>query len=244
LKEIESIDGFKVIVDDEDYEYFNCLYDLYLNNHGYVYCKPKKKYKKMGLFNMTIHKILMNPEKLGRKVVVDHVDGNKLNNQKLNLRICTHAENMWNRKISSEFLGIPKTSKYKGVSYHKNYKCWRVQIKGQIMGDFDNEVAAANSYNYHAKILFGEFALLNDVEFMEESEWIKYKRSKNKSSQYIGVTKIKGKKNSRWLAQIMHLGKPIRIGVFEDEKDAAQAYNNKAIEIKGDKVKLNNICSH
>ncbi|MGG1659489.1 HNH endonuclease signature motif containing protein [Brevibacillus sp. NRS-1366] len=114
-KEINTIDGYVVEVDNEDFDYIN-LYDLHVNRNGYVMCKPKKIYKKMGLFtSLSLHKVLMNPEKLGRNIVVDHIDGNKLNNKKENLRVCTHQENMMNRKPHITYANKELTSEYKGV---------------------------------------------------------------------------------------------------------------------------------
>ena len=61
---------------------------------------------------------------------VDHIDGNGLNNQKSNLRNCTHKENMWNQH------GIrpTNTSGHVGVSWHKQVGKWRAQV--QISGKF------------------------------------------------------------------------------------------------------------
>lgn len=59
------------------------------------------------------------------------------------------------------------------------------------------------------------------------------KRKGEKSSKYVGVSW--SKKRKKWLAAISG----IRLGGFLDEKDAARAYNKKAIELFGDKARLN-----
>jgi hypothetical protein len=235
IKEI-NIDGYVVLIDDEDYEYVTECYNVKINDHGYVHCSPKKKWKGMGLHSMTLHKLLMNPEKKGRNVVVDHRDGNKLNNQKDNLRVTTHMNNMRNRKLTEG-----KTSEYKGVSWHKESGKWRCQITidsyNYNLGAFSNEIAAANCYNYWAKKHFKEFALLNECPLMEKEEWESLRHVKNKTSEYRGVSLINGK----WYAQIYHNKKNVLIGIFNDEDAAALAYNEKAKELKGEKAKLNDL---
>lgn len=62
---------------------------------------------------------------------------------------------------------------------------------------------------------------------------------KNSSSKYKGVWKAKGK--SKWYAEIQVQNKRIYIGVFNDEIEAAQAYNKKAIEYFGDYCWVNEL---
>ncbi|WP_431785872.1 HNH endonuclease [Paenibacillus lactis] len=222
------------MIDDDDFLFITTFFELKMFR-DYVYCKLKKKYRGMGLRSTTLQKVLLLPDRMGRDVVVDHRDGNKLNNQKGNLRICTHQENMWNRKLQGG------SSEYKGVSWRKDNSVWQTYIYlDRIMkhlGYFNNEEAAANCYNYFAMKYFGEFANLNDCSFMTKEEWTKQIIKREKSSKYRGVSFVEGK----WLAQIYHLNKNIKIGCFDDEVSAAIAYNNKAIELKGSKAKLNNI---
>lgn len=64
----------------------------------------------------------------------------------------------------------------------------------------------------------------------------KAKVNKNNSTGYHGVTRdTKG----RFIAQINHNRKTTRIGVFKKAVEAAKAYDAKAVEIHGDKAKLN-----
>jgi hypothetical protein len=240
---IINIGSFNVLVDDEDYEFLTNVYDMSINQHGYVYCKLKEKYKhkRMGFYTGSLHKILVFQDNTNRMINVDHKDGNKLNNQKENLRICTHANNMKNRKPNNKQLGKDTASKYKGVWWNKKLNMWRVQIRSDNkrigIGCFTNEIAAANAYNYYAKELHKEYAKLNDVEFMEKDEWIKYKSGENKTSKYVGVSLS----NNKWVAQIYHNGKNKIIGKFDTEIEAAKAYNEKAIELKGNKAKINKL---
>ena len=92
-------------------------------------------------------------------VVVDHVDGDGLNNIEINLRQASVQENVVNKYIPGG------TSKYKGVHREKQSKKWRSKIGFQKktihLGVFKCEVEAAKSYDKKAFELFGNFAVLN-----------------------------------------------------------------------------------
>ncbi|MGG1659579.1 hypothetical protein [Brevibacillus sp. NRS-1366] len=104
------------------------------------------------------------------------------------------------------------------------------------LGSFKTEVSAANCYNYYAKLHYGEFAQLNNVVYMSKEEWESLRRV-IKTSKYRGVSLVRGK----YLAQIWDGKRNCRIGVFEKEDDAAFAYNEVAIKLKGNKAKINKI---
>lgn len=99
--------------------------------------------------------------------IVDHINGNRLDNRRENLRLATHTENGRNRRIS-----INNTSGFKGVTYCKALNKWIAQIeikvdsnrKGISIGYFANKVEAAKAYDAKALELFGEFAKLNFPE--------------------------------------------------------------------------------
>ena len=91
---------------------------------------------------------------------VDHIDGDELNNQRCNLRYCTHRENCRNAKHR-----INCSSKYKGVFWDVKMKKWRscIRINGKSnhLGFFDNEEDAARAYRDASINYFGEFAKTN-----------------------------------------------------------------------------------
>lgn len=109
------------------------------------------------------HRMIM---KANKEEIVDHINGDTLDNRKQNLRICSIKENNRNRKMP-----ITNTSGYKGVSfdiYHYNHgakKCWVAQItcndKRIKIGRFMTREEAALAYNEAATKYFGDFARIN-----------------------------------------------------------------------------------
>jgi len=88
---------------------------------------------------------------------VDHIDGNKTNNQAWNLRRATKAQNSWNRSSQRD-----NTSGYKGV--FRNHKNWTAQIRanGRVycLGTYKTPEQAHQAYCEAARRLHGEFAHL------------------------------------------------------------------------------------
>lgn len=140
-----------VKVDDEDFDYLNqyrwCLCNKYAFRKQTINGKER---------NIYMHTELMGfPEKLD----VDHIDGDKLNNQRSNLRIATRSQNNGNRGSHKG-----SSSKYRGVSYEKQTGKWVAQISSKKIGRFVSEEDAALAYNEAAIKYFGEFAYLNVID--------------------------------------------------------------------------------
>ncbi len=108
---------------------------------------------------VSLHRFLMNPPK---GMVVDHIDGNRLNNRRSNLRICTVRQNTWNSRPKG------RSSRYKGVCRDRDKKKWVVYVRHEghnwYMGRFDIEIEAARAYDRKAFELFREYAWLNFPE--------------------------------------------------------------------------------
>lgn len=150
-------DGAEIMVDDEDYETlsrFNwyrggrCAHPMtffYLRNDGSQ--------------TVYMHQILS-----GGKVLTDHIDGNVLNNQKSNLRAATRQQNSANARKQVR-KGKPCTSKYKGVCFTQGKFRVTVRKDGKTyqLGSYVNENEAGLAYNRKAAELFGEYALLNNI---------------------------------------------------------------------------------
>ena len=155
--------GEFAIVDDEYFEELNkfkwSLMKIY-------HCETTIKYAVRGYrINGKYTAILMHREILGLKTKEkkgDHKDGNGLNNQLVNLRVCSHAQNMANRKPKKNGASI-----YLGVYWSFEKNRWiagiRVDKKQIYLGSFKDEKEAALSYNEGATIYHKEFARLNII---------------------------------------------------------------------------------
>lgn len=103
----------------------------------------------------SFHRAVMNP---GAGEWVDHINHDKLDNRRSNLRVCSPGENNRNRRPNS-------MTGYKGV--YKNYKSntfgasIKVDDKKTYLGSFKTAEEAARAYDAAAEQAFGEFAFLN-----------------------------------------------------------------------------------
>lgn len=133
------------------------------------------------------------------------------------------------------------SSKYNGVSYDRNRKHYVVSIKykrkSYHLGNSNNELECAKLYNQQALYFNKEYNtnyILNDIpdyitipkNIHEEIQSIKINK---KSSQYYGVTFCKSKNKFR--SVLVYNKKQIHLGFFENELDAAKAYNLRAEEL-------------
>ncbi|WP_163665388.1 HNH endonuclease [Adonisia turfae] len=113
---------------------------------------PKSEGKKI----VYMHRLIM---KAVKGQVIDHVNGNVLDNRRENLRICSHKQNIRNGKSRGG------SSIYKGVSKRSDYDTWQAHItvdgKKKNLGCHKNEQDAAKAYDAAALEYFGEFANLN-----------------------------------------------------------------------------------
>lgn len=103
-----------------------------------------------------MHRWLMRDE-LRPGLVVDHIDGDGLNNRRENLRVCTYSDNSANTRTRRRFKGV---SRYSGS--------WVARIckhgRSYYLGSFKTARRAAAAYNRVARRLFGEFANLNKLD--------------------------------------------------------------------------------
>ena len=144
-----------VMVDDEDFDFLNQIH-WQVDAFKCVGCHTKKDGKKS---NILMHRMIMKPPK---GVEIDHIDGNRLNNQKSNLRFATSSQNKINRGARKD-----NKSGYKGVSWHKQRNCWAVRLmingKYQHLGLFQDKHKAAQVYNDNASKYYGSYAWLNKI---------------------------------------------------------------------------------
>ena len=142
--------GKFALVDNEDFDRVN-QYRWWLWKVGNDYYPTGW----IGNKNIPLHQFITGAKN------VDHRNGNTLDSQRLNLRICTHQQNCCNRKKCS----ISSRSQYKGVRWSTQMKKWQSYItskgKSIYLGSFEEEINAAQAYNDAATVHHGEFARLN-----------------------------------------------------------------------------------
>lgn len=152
--------GTQFMVDEKDYERVSKL-TWHICQDGYVLNSVNRRGK--GL-KIRLHRLLLNPSP-GK--VVDHINGDKLDNRMSNLREATRQENCWNSGPRNT-----NTSGYKGVSFRKDSGKWKAQInidgKRVNLGHFDCKHDAARMFNFWAKDTQGEFARLNVIRDGDE----------------------------------------------------------------------------
>lgn len=158
MKEILLTKGMSSLVDDEDFEMLSKFkwYAEKTKSTHYAMCyfyntdKNRKDHYRM-------HRKILGCT--NRTEVIDHIDGNGLNNQKSNLRICTQAQNRLNSKKR-----LNNKSGFIGVSLFEN-KVYRARIhmnkKEYHLGYFKTAIEAAIHRDKIAKSMHGEFAVLN-----------------------------------------------------------------------------------
>lgn len=151
--------GAVVLLDDEDFEVVS-RFSWRLGKRRYV-GRSKHIPNSRKSTTVSMHRLIMGLEH-GDPRVVDHVDGNPLNNQKANLRIATVTENARNinRKRSN-------TSGYKGVCWNKDVRKWQSNIRSDgrriHLGLFSTPEEAYAAYCEAALKYHGKFANFGDV---------------------------------------------------------------------------------
>ena len=153
MKEILLSKSKVAIVDDEDYPVLSRIKWHLTYGEKYVghriMCSGKQ------------HVILMHQLIMGLHFKeIDHINGNGLDNQKLNLRHCTRAQNIMNQHKRKG-----TRSRFKGVYSHTTSPKWRAILtlngKQIYLGYHDTEEEAARAYDIAAREHFGEFARTN-----------------------------------------------------------------------------------
>jgi hypothetical protein len=109
-----------------------------------------------GYIRQYMHRLIMGAEELE----VDHRDHDGLNNRRTNLRLSTHAQNCWNRRLP-----CTSTTKLKGVRWNATTQRYRASItangKTRHLGSFNSDYEAGEAYDKAALELHGDFALTN-----------------------------------------------------------------------------------
>ncbi len=198
-------------VDEEDYENVNNF--KWNASNGYV-----------SGYNGLLHRFVMNAKTKDPKI--DHINGNKLDNRKSNLRFVTASQNAQNRPKKEGC-----SSKYIGVSYNKNEKKWTCNCSKISYMNFDIEEHAAYWYDILVLQAFGKDAKINGInkpiDFIEP---IKKEITKNLPSGVI----LRGVK---YYVQIKHKRKTIYLGNYDTIEEAENVFNKKRNEINEERTK-------
>lgn len=159
-KSIPLTKNVSAIVDAEDFDWLNqWTWTAFDGRRGKYYAA---RYKKVAGVSRCIymHRLIMK-EPAG--LLVDHANGNTLDNRRQNLRVCSKRQNQ--RNMCKPRHG--KSSRFKGVTWDKNKRKWMAKIKllgtTRTLGRFHDEKEAAIAYNVAATKYFGEFARLNVI---------------------------------------------------------------------------------
>lgn len=148
--------GFEVLVDEDDFSRLD-KYSWWASIRG----------KKVGIFragrvNGKKRTIQIHREIMGAKAgeVVDHINRNKFDNQKSNLRICTQYENARNVGpiTGKKYKGTSKRAEGNSVGWIATIHCGHERF---YLGYFNDEESAARAYDAKALELHKEFAHLN-----------------------------------------------------------------------------------
>ena len=151
MKEIVLSGGEITFVDDWDFEK--------LNRHNWYCHKGYAVRKGANRSYIAMHRVVLGTPS---DRDTDHINRNRLDNRRENLRACTESENQHNTEKPKH-----NTSGYKGVYWRKDQNKWIAKIKFQKkeihIGCFGDFVSAVIAYNRVALRLHGEFAYLNEI---------------------------------------------------------------------------------
>lgn len=157
MKVIELTKGFVAVVDDEDFDMLaQWRWHVTAPSKGFVYAVRKDYATKKMIY---MHKVITSTD---RKTLIDHRNGNTLDNRRQNLRVATHQGNASNRRTPCHNkLGI------KGVTFMGSEKAkpYRAQITAnkhhRTLGYFKTAEEAHACYCKAATEAFGDFARFN-----------------------------------------------------------------------------------
>lgn len=153
-------DGREFYFDLEDYDKIKNYYWQF-NNRGYAYFLYQREGKNIKVF---FHRLIMNPE---HGMVVDHINGVKYDNRKVNLRIVTLAQNNLNHRLFNT-----NTSGHTGVIWIKNRNRWMARIEYQgkttCLGLYRNIEDAIKARENAEDKYYGEYSYSNSQEVAKE----------------------------------------------------------------------------
>lgn len=157
MKKIPLTQRQYALVDDKDFEWLS-RWGWYAHKTSGGGFRAGRSISVKGKRRMLyLHRVIMNAP---AGFDVDHINHNQLDNRRCNLRVATHAQNLWNSKKRKGC-----SSKYKGVYWAKRDNRWSAAIESEgkryFLGNYKDEIDAAKAYDKAATKYFGEHANLN-----------------------------------------------------------------------------------
>ncbi len=144
-----------VLIDDEDLEKVS-KFRWYLHRNGYA-VRNRSNLETSTKIPLKMHRLILNTP---TNLTTDHINHNKLDNRKKNLRICTRIQNNFNRKRKSN-----NTSGLKGVHFSKVTGKWMARVGANgirhYLGVFETKEEAFEAYKVAAQKYHGEFVNLS-----------------------------------------------------------------------------------
>jgi hypothetical protein len=161
--EIKLTKGKVALIDDIDADLAELKWQASATHGGYYAVRHLARPSKTLLLHRTILE-RMTGRTLTKTELTDHINGDKLDNRRTNLRIATPTQNLQNRGKTKQ-----NKSGYKGVSWYRAMGKWRAQItvngKKTYLGTFATPEEAYAAYAAAAaEKLHGEFANIGDSE--------------------------------------------------------------------------------
>lgn len=159
MKKIALSQGKYALVDDADFIWLSKWKWYAVKNKGTFYAQ--RTIRRSGV----LQKIKMHREILNLLPIfmTDHRDGNGLNNQRNNLRICNPRENGMNKSVWAK--SVTRTKGVYFVERSGKFKAYiRANRKVHHLGTYNDMISAARAYDNAAIIFFGDFARLNNLD--------------------------------------------------------------------------------
>jgi hypothetical protein len=153
---IELTKGHHAIIDKEDFDLIVGYSWHYSQGYAYAIDKTTKE-------RVAMHRLIGGLS--NTNYVVDHINGNGLDNRKANIRICTVAQNSKNKASHADSI-----VKYKGVSIYrgKYVSTIMADYKRYHIGVFNTDFEAAKAHDFEAVKRHGDYARLNFPESLEQ----------------------------------------------------------------------------